>query len=368
MTPKLYDFYGGMHLQDHKTESVIRGLQQASLPAQLYLPLKQHIGAHNKALVDVGSRVVKGQIIAASASPICAPVHAPSSGVVSAIDRYPVAHPSGQSDTCIVIDTDGKDQPDPAQGLNLADSSPAEMMDFICQAGVVGLGGAAFPTTAKLSRANTQAVDTLIINGVECEPYITCDDMLMRVYATGIIRGVGYLQRILPIKNTLIGIEDNKPEAIVAMRQALLDCWKILKLSTSRPNIRRWRKAVNPDPDRQGSSPIRARLRHRYIVSKCRHLRRHHARTRTGRASYITRGYHIRRQHPLSGKLGGTPWHPHQPFNRTCRWLPGRQQAPGHGWADDGLFAIKRAGADRQGEQQYPGHAGTDYPPDSGIS
>ncbi len=178
MTPKLYDFYGGMHLQDHKTESVIRGLQQASLPAQLYLPLKQHIGAHNKALVDVGSRVVKGQIIAASASPICAPVHAPSSGVVSAIDRYPVAHPSGQSDTCIVIDTDGKDQPDPAQGLNLADSSPAEMMDFICQAGVVGLGGAAFPTTAKLSRANTQAVDTLIINGVECEPYITCDDIL----------------------------------------------------------------------------------------------------------------------------------------------------------------------------------------------
>ena len=223
MKPKLYDFHGGMHLRDHKTASLTRGLQQASLPAQLFLPLKQHIGEYNKALVDVGDQVFKGQIIAASASPICAPVHAPSSGVVSAIDHFPVAHPSGQADTCIVIDTDGKDQPGPAPGLNLTDSSPAEMMDSICRAGIVGLGGGAFPTTAKLSRANTQAVDTLIINGVECEPYITCDDMLMRVYAAEVIRGVGYLQRILPTKITLLGIEDNKPDAIAAMRQALLD-------------------------------------------------------------------------------------------------------------------------------------------------
>ena len=223
MKPELYGFHGGMRLEDHKTESLTRNLQQASLPAQLYLPLKQHIGDHNKPTVKVGERVLKGQVIATNASLICAAVHAPDSGIVSAIGSYPVAHPSGQSDICIVIDTDSNDQAELSPVPVLTDSSPAELIELICRAGIVGLGGAAFPTAAKLSRADSQGVETLIINGVECEPYITCDDMLMRNYAAEVIRGAGYLQRILSPTITLIGIENNKPEAIAAMRQALLE-------------------------------------------------------------------------------------------------------------------------------------------------
>ena len=218
---KLHQFHGGLRLDAHKRESLGRGLQQASLPERLYLPLRQHIGEYNKPLVDVGNRVLKGHVIAANSSLICAAVHAPSSGTISAIGNYPVAHPSGQSDTCIVIDVDGEDQAVEVDKVDPAQLSPEQMIQRVCRAGIVGLGGAAFPTTPKLSRGKEHGVDTLIINGVECEPYITCDDILMRSYADEAIRGIGYLQQILTPKNTLIGIEDNKPEAIAAMSKAI---------------------------------------------------------------------------------------------------------------------------------------------------
>lgn len=218
---KLHHFHGGLHLDGHKTESLGRGLQQATLPERLFLPLRQHIGEYNKPLVKPGDPVLKGQVIAANPSLICAAVHAPTSGVVSAIGDYQVAHPSGQSDTCIVIDVDGKDEavestpPDPGK------LTSSEMIDRICRAGIVGLGGAAFPTSPKLSRGKANGIDTLIINGVECEPYITCDDILMRHYAAEVLRGTGYLQQILQPSRTLIGIEDNKPEAIAEISRAL---------------------------------------------------------------------------------------------------------------------------------------------------
>ena len=210
-----------MHLDGHKTESLTRGLQQASLPERLLLPLKQHIGEYNKPLVDVGNRVLKGHMIAASSSLICAAVHAPTSGIISAIEHYPVAHPSGQSDICIVIDVDGKDEAAEPVIVDPRQLSANEMIDLICRAGIVGLGGAVFPTSPKLSRGKVQGINTLIINGVECEPYITCDDILMRNLTAEVIRGTGYLQQILQPVKTLICIEDNKPEAIAAMSKAL---------------------------------------------------------------------------------------------------------------------------------------------------
>jgi electron transport complex protein RnfC len=218
---KLHNFHGGMHLDGHKTESLTRGLQQASLPEQLFLPLRQHIGETNKPLVDVGNRVLKGHVIAASSSLICAAVHAPTSGTISAIASYPVAHPSGQSDTCIVIDVDGKDDAVEPTIIDPRQLTAKEMIDLICRAGIVGLGGAVFPTSPKMSRGQANGIETLIINGVECEPYITCDDMLMRNYAAEVIRGTGYLQQILSPQKTLIGIEDNKPEAIAEMSKVL---------------------------------------------------------------------------------------------------------------------------------------------------
>jgi electron transport complex protein RnfC len=220
---KLHQFHGGMHLDGHKAESLTRGLQQASLPERLLLPLKQHIGEYNKPLVDVGNRVLKGHMIAASSSLICASVHAPTSGIISAIGNYPVAHPSGKSDTCIVIEVDGKDESAEPTIVDTGRLAANEMIDLICRAGIVGLGGAVFPTSPKLSRGKAQGIDTLIINGVECEPYITCDDTLMRNQAAEVIRGTGYLQQILNPANTLICIEDNKPAAIAEISKALTE-------------------------------------------------------------------------------------------------------------------------------------------------
>ena len=233
----LHHFHGGLKLEGHKSESVAQDLQQASLPERLLLPLKQHIGDYNKPLVEVGDRVLKGQMIAASSSLICAAVHAPTSGTIAAIDSFPVAHPSGQADTCIVIDVDGKDEAAAPTLPDLQRLDPEKMIELICRAGIVGLGGAAFPTSPKLSRGRSHGIETLIINGVECEPYITCDDMLMRHYAAEVIRGIGYLQRILEPKTTLIGIEDNKPEAIAAMTTALAQAGKIDAEIVSIPTI-----------------------------------------------------------------------------------------------------------------------------------
>ncbi len=221
MKARLHRFHGGLVLDGHKSESLSAPLRDAGLPARLYLPLRQHIGDVNRPLVEVGNRVRKGEVIAASASLICAPVHAPTSGVVRAIEPHPAAHPSGQADLCIVLDVDGEDESAPAEPVDTAAFDPAALIEKICRAGIVGLGGAAFPTSPKLSRAHTHRVETLIINGVECEPWITCDDILMRNQADDVLRGVAYLQQILAPATTLIGIEDNKPEAIAAMSQAL---------------------------------------------------------------------------------------------------------------------------------------------------
>ncbi len=237
---ELHHFHGGMKLQGHKSESTAHKLQQASLPKQLLLPLKQHIGEYNKPLVKIGDRVLKGHLIAANSSLICAAVHAPTSGRISAIADFPVAHPSGQADTCIVIDVDGKDEAAAPVIPDLQQLNADRLIELICRAGIVGLGGAAFPTSPKLSRGKAHGIDTLIINGVECEPYITCDDMLMRHYPAEVVRGVGYLQRILQPRSTLIAIEDNKPEAVEALTAALtqtgLSNTKIVVIPTIYPS------------------------------------------------------------------------------------------------------------------------------------
>lgn len=225
MSIKLYEFHGGMHTEDHKAESLIPGLQQATLPAQLILPLKQHIGDSNKPLVNIGDRVLRGQVIADSSSLISAPIHASSSGIVSEISAQPIPHPSGQSDVCIVIDVDGKDESieSQSQPKKIEDLSASELIDKIHRAGIVGLGGAVFPAAAKISRGDNLGIETLIINGAECEPYITCDDILMQNYASEVVFGIGYLQRILNPERTLIGIEDNKPTAIKLMQAAVIE-------------------------------------------------------------------------------------------------------------------------------------------------
>ncbi|MET0026943.1 MAG: electron transport complex subunit RsxC [Candidatus Thiodiazotropha sp.] len=222
-TRELWRFHGGLHVPDHKELSLHKPLQNIPLPKRLVLPLQQHIGAPGQALVKVGERVLKGQMIADSPAPVTAPLHAPTSGEVVAIAEHPIPHPSGLTDLCIVIEPDGQDEwatlPEPIQDFRAAD--PDALRRRIRESGIVGMGGATFPSAVKLNPG--KPIKTLIINGAECEPYITCDDRLMQDFTDKVMNGVRILQHMLQSEECLIAIEDNKPEAIHAMFQALRD-------------------------------------------------------------------------------------------------------------------------------------------------
>jgi len=219
----LSTFKGGLILDGHKKISADRPLQVAQLPEKLIIPIQQHIGHQPEIIVNVGDHVLKGQCIAKATDNISASIHASSSGVVTAIDHQPVPHPSGLNGICICIDTDGKDEwceRNPVKE-NYKQKDCADLLNIIRKAGIVGLGGATFPTAAKLKSCDQQQLETLIINGAECEPYITCDDILMRERADEIILGVQILQHLLKVKHTVIAIEDNKPEAIQSLTRVL---------------------------------------------------------------------------------------------------------------------------------------------------
>ncbi len=222
---RLHRFHGGLHLAEHKQESTLLSILDLGVPEQLVLPLRQHIGHIAEPLVDVGERVAKGQLIGQAEGFVSASLHAPTSGRVVAIEERPYPHPSGLPVRAIVIDSDGLDEwgtlPEPLPHFTRCDR------DFLLQrirwAGIVGLGGATFPTSVKLSPSKDKPVHTLILNAAECEPYITCDDMLMREQAERIVAGLAIMRHILAPEECLIGIEDNKPEAIAAMREAVDD-------------------------------------------------------------------------------------------------------------------------------------------------
>jgi electron transport complex protein RnfC len=215
-------FHGGIHMPDHKAESTTQPVAAVKIPSKLILPLQQHIGAPAKAVVSVGEHVLKGQLIAAASGRVSAPIHAPTSGVITAIEDHLVPHSSGLSARCIIIDTDGRDEwanlPPPIDDFSTTDN--AVLIERIRESGIVGLGGATFPSSIKMEARNN-SIDTLIINAAECEPYISCDDMLMREQADQIVSGIRIIQHILGVKRCLIGIEDNKPEAIRSMSAAV---------------------------------------------------------------------------------------------------------------------------------------------------
>jgi len=218
-----HPFHGGLHLDDHKSESTGRPVQTLPLPPRLVLPLQQHIGHAAEPIVQAGDRVLKGQLIARAVDYISAPLHAPTSGRVLELAQLPIAHPSGLSESCIVIEPDGQDAwgelPEPISDFTHAD--PADLRERIRWAGIVGLGGAAFPTAVKVNISGQRTIDTLIINAAECEPYISCDDMLMREHPDEVLDGIAILRHLVGARECVIGIEDNKPEAIAVLRQAI---------------------------------------------------------------------------------------------------------------------------------------------------
>ncbi|NVK40010.1 MAG: electron transport complex subunit RsxC [Oceanospirillaceae bacterium] len=218
----VFAFHGGVHPPENKRQSTRSPIRQAPLPQHLVLPLSQHIGAPAEPLVKAGDTVLKGQRIAEAAGRVSAALHAPTSGVISAIGPYPVPHASGMEGTCIMLEADGEDRWIEHAGLADYRRVPkTELIDFIRNSGIAGMGGAGFPTDVKLHLSEDHIVNTLVINAAECEPYITADDMLMRERAGDIVAGIEVIAHLLEPSHILIGIEDNKPQAIKALEKAL---------------------------------------------------------------------------------------------------------------------------------------------------
>ncbi len=217
----IFNFHGGVHPPENKALSTQLPIGQLPLPEKLVLPLRQHIGNMPKVTVNIGDHVLKGQLIAEAEGSISAAVHAPTSGTIAAIEDAVIPHPSGLPDRCITITPDGKDTWIERQPQDWRQGDLDTLIKSLRLSGIVGLGGATFPTQIKLRANSKSAIHTLVINAAECEPYITCDDMLMRERSEEIINGIQVAKRLLGAAGVIIGIEDNKTEAIAALQSAI---------------------------------------------------------------------------------------------------------------------------------------------------
>ncbi|MCS4307284.1 electron transport complex protein RnfC [Rheinheimera pacifica] len=215
---KLWDFHGGIHPPGRKEQTNQKPIAVLPIPDRLYLPLRQHIGVAGQLLVRVGERVLKGQQLTSAENSMAVPVHAPTSGTVLSITPHTSPHPSALPELTLVLEPDGLDEWRQREPLNFLTCDNMTLLSRIQDSGIAGMGGAGFPTHIKAGL--TQPVDYLIINAVECEPYISADDLLMQEAATTIVKGIDILCRLLNPKAVLIGIEDDKPIAAAAMMAA----------------------------------------------------------------------------------------------------------------------------------------------------
>ncbi len=215
-------FHGGIHPPQQKHLTNDKPIRNIAIPNELILPLKQHIGQKGELVVGVGDHVLKGQVLTQGHHPMAVPIHAPTSGVITDIKNALTTHPSGLSELCLFLQPDGNDTwKKRTLCENYQQLSHQTIIDKIANAGIAGMGGAGFPSHIKL---NTKPeIEFLIINGAECEPYITADDLLMREHSATIVDGIKILDYLLKPQHILIAIEDNKPEAIRSMQHALTD-------------------------------------------------------------------------------------------------------------------------------------------------
>jgi len=215
----LATFKGGIHPPDKKTLAAGSSIVVAKPPKIVVIPLSQHIGAPCKPIVSIGQEVKKGEIIGEPAGFVSSPVHSSVSGKVVAIGEFPNA--MGRMVNSVVIENDGKEEwtslKDNPDYMNL---SPEELKEKVKAAGIVGMGGAAFPTVVKLSPPKEKAIDAVLINGAECEPYLTADYRLMIEKSKEVVEGLKILMKILGVQKGYIGIENNKPDAVAKMKEA----------------------------------------------------------------------------------------------------------------------------------------------------
>jgi len=215
---RLKTFPGGVHPHDSKHYSSSKPIAEAPLPARVIIPVSQHIGSPSTPIVQVGDEVRTGQKIAEASGYVSIPQHASISGKITKIDVFP--HPTGNKQLAIEITGDGQDTwIDLVNDENYLNLSTKEMKDRITEAGICGMGGAGFPTQVKLSPPEDKVIDTVILNGVECEPYLTSDYRLMLEKPDEIINGLRIIMKIVGAKRGIIGIEANKPDAIKLLTQ-----------------------------------------------------------------------------------------------------------------------------------------------------
>ncbi|MBP3305622.1 MAG: electron transport complex subunit RsxC [Oscillospiraceae bacterium] len=216
-----FPIFGGVHPKENKWYASERRIQEFPEPDILVIPMSQHIGAPCRPLVKKGDRVLAGQKIGDNEG-LCVPVHSPVSGTVKAVEMKP--HSSGMTVMSVVVENDHLQElsPEiqPRSRETVAKMKPQELMDLIREAGIVGMGGAAFPTHVKLS-SGIGKVDTIIVNASECEPYIAADDRLAREYPGEILSGLMVIMKILGLKTAVIAMEDNKPEAAHTLRRSM---------------------------------------------------------------------------------------------------------------------------------------------------
>lgn len=217
---KAKTFLGGIHPAYNKDRTATVPVAVAQVPKLLVFPMSQHIGAPCQPLVKVGDRVLRGQKIGDSDAKISAPIHSSVSGKVVAIENRP--HPSGRPSLAVVVENDYQDETVPpfVQPKPLEQLTPAEIVQIVSEAGIVGLGGAAFPTHFKLVPPPSAKIDSVVLNGAECEPYLTCDHRIMLERAADVVTGLRLIMQAVGVSQGYIGVEDNKADAIAALEQA----------------------------------------------------------------------------------------------------------------------------------------------------
>jgi len=236
-TNQFWKFHGGIHPPEQKFITENKPIRTLPLPEELIIPLQQHIGQAGEVNVSIGEYVLKGQALTVSSHPMAVPIHAPTSGTITAIKNSTIAHPSALEELCIFLIPDGNDTWKERKICNdFTTLEHSDLLNKISDAGISGMGGAGFPTYIK---ANTSAkIEFLIINAAECEPYITADDLLIREHCPTIIDGINILHQLIKPEYVLIGIENNKPEAIKTLQNATknLEHIKVCVIPTKYPS------------------------------------------------------------------------------------------------------------------------------------
>ena len=213
--------HGGSHPKENKERTSHVPITSAKVPQELVFPVSMHIGAPAKPVVEVGQEVKIGTLLAEAGGFVSAPIHSSVSGKVTAIEKRPTLN--GPAD-CIIVENDGLDTFEESIKEREDITDAKKILEIIRNAGIVGMGGAAFPTSVKLDPPKGSVIDTLIINGAECEPYSTSDHRVMLEQSEEIVKGIEVARYLFPkLKKIYVAIEDNKPDAIEAMRNASKD-------------------------------------------------------------------------------------------------------------------------------------------------